>query len=147
MTQTERELLEALKATLQWIDDNCETTGFETVEAQADAAIAKAEHAERVEPEPVGLPLENSQEANDAIEAMLKEYNYPANPQNAGRAGWRAARLYTTAPAAAVSEPLTDEQINALADKLFCEYMNDDNDNFDVAFARAIEAAHNIGSK
>ena len=43
MTQTERELLEALKAVLQWIDDNCETTGFETVEAQADAAIVKAE--------------------------------------------------------------------------------------------------------
>ena len=42
MTDKLKELLEALKATLQWIDDNCETTGFETVEAQADAAIAKA---------------------------------------------------------------------------------------------------------
>jgi hypothetical protein len=37
------ELLDALKAVLQWIDDYCETTGFESVEAQADAAIAKAE--------------------------------------------------------------------------------------------------------
>lgn len=36
------ELLEALMAVLRWIDDNCETTGFEAVEAQADAALAKA---------------------------------------------------------------------------------------------------------
>lgn len=36
------ELLEALEAVLRWIDDYCETTGFEAVEAQADAAIAKA---------------------------------------------------------------------------------------------------------
>lgn len=36
------DLLAALQAVLQWIDDNCETTGFDGVEAQADAAIAKA---------------------------------------------------------------------------------------------------------
>lgn len=36
------ELLEALQAVLHWIDDNCETTGFEAVEAMADAALAKA---------------------------------------------------------------------------------------------------------
>jgi hypothetical protein len=37
------DVLAALKAVLQWVDDNCETTGFEMVEAQADAAIAKVE--------------------------------------------------------------------------------------------------------
>lgn len=37
------ELLAALKSVLNWIDDNCETSGFDAVEAQADAAIAKAE--------------------------------------------------------------------------------------------------------
>ncbi len=37
------ELLAALKLVLGWIDDWCETTGFETIEAQADEAIAKAE--------------------------------------------------------------------------------------------------------
>jgi hypothetical protein len=37
------ELLATLKEVLQWIDDNCETTGFESVEAQADAAIANVE--------------------------------------------------------------------------------------------------------
>ena len=36
------ELLEALQAVLHWIDDNCETTGFDAVEAMADAALAKA---------------------------------------------------------------------------------------------------------
>lgn len=40
--------------------------------------------------------------------------------------------------------PLTLEQIEAIADKSFNEYMNDDNDNYDVAFARAIESAHGI---
>ena len=36
------DLLAALIAVLHWIDDNCETTGFATVEAQADAALEKA---------------------------------------------------------------------------------------------------------
>lgn len=36
------DLLAALQAVLHWIDDNCETTGFDAVEAQADAALAKA---------------------------------------------------------------------------------------------------------
>lgn len=36
------DLLEALREVLQWIDDYCETTGFEAVERKADAAIAKA---------------------------------------------------------------------------------------------------------
>lgn len=36
------DLLAALLAVLHWIDDNCETTGFEAVEAMADAALAKA---------------------------------------------------------------------------------------------------------
>lgn len=43
----------------------------------------------------VELPKEDTEEANKAITSMLAEYQYPANPQNAGRAGWRAARLYT----------------------------------------------------
>jgi peptidoglycan hydrolase CwlO-like protein len=40
-------------------------------------------------------------------------------------------------------EPLTDEQIAALAGQTFVAYMNDDNDDADTAFARAIEAAVN----
>ena len=40
------------------------------------------------------LPTAASPEANDAIEAMLKTYNWPCNTQNAGRAGWEAARKY-----------------------------------------------------
>ena len=36
------ELLAVLKSVLNWIDDNCETSGFDVIEAQADAAIAKA---------------------------------------------------------------------------------------------------------
>jgi hypothetical protein len=39
------------------------------------------------------VPREDTEEANDAIRAMLKEYNYPANPNNAARAGYRACRL------------------------------------------------------
>lgn len=57
-----------------------------------------ADDAEFYAQEEVALPLpkEDSQEANDAIHKELVEYNFPANPQNAGRAGWRAARLYVS---------------------------------------------------
>lgn len=42
----------------------------------------------------VPIPLENSQEAEVAILAMLAEYQHPSNMMNAARAGWRAARLF-----------------------------------------------------
>jgi regulator of replication initiation timing len=42
------------------------------------------------------IPTEVTEVAQIAIAAMLKEYNYPANPSNAARAGWRACRLYLT---------------------------------------------------
>jgi DNA-binding transcriptional MerR regulator len=40
------------------------------------------------------VPTEITEAARAAIEAMLEEYNYPANPHNAARAGWRACRLH-----------------------------------------------------
>jgi hypothetical protein len=46
---------------------------------------------------PVTLPTAATKEANDAIEAMLLTYNWPCNTQNAGRAGWEAARQYMAA--------------------------------------------------
>ena len=61
------------------------------------------------EPVHPAIPLENSREAADAIEATLAEYGHPTNPVNAARAGWRAARLYTTPtqpPAEPVQEPV-----------------------------------------
>lgn len=36
---------------------------------------------------------------------------------------------------------LSDDEIDAIADKCFVQYMNDENDAYDLAFARAIEAA------
>jgi hypothetical protein len=45
-------------------------------------------------PELVSIPLENSQEAAEAIEKMMAEYGHPSNAYNAARAGWRAARLF-----------------------------------------------------
>lgn len=44
----------------------------------------------------------------------------------------------------AVVEPLTDEQISALADIAFKEHFEYKNDDFHVALGRAIEAAHGI---
>jgi hypothetical protein len=41
-------------------------------------------------------------------------------------------------------KPLTDGQIDTLANAAFENYMRDKNDDFDRAFARAIEAAHGI---
>ena len=39
------------------------------------------------------IALEDSQEAANAIRAVMEEYNWPCNPANAARVGWRAARL------------------------------------------------------
>jgi len=49
MTELEKQLLEALKDVLKWVDDWCETgpdMDFERIEEQADAAIAAAEAAQ-----------------------------------------------------------------------------------------------------
>lgn len=40
------------------------------------------------------VPLESSEIAATEIKKMMAEYNYPSNPYNAARAGWRACRLY-----------------------------------------------------
>ena len=52
------------------------------------------------------IPAENTAEADEAISEMLKVYDYPANPHNAGRAGWRAARLYGKKAAEITEEDL-----------------------------------------
>lgn len=51
------------------------------------------------------LPHPGSSEASEAIDAMLKEYDYPANTKNAARAGYQAARrmLATNPPQAGPS--------------------------------------------
>lgn len=43
------------------------------------------------------VPTEITEVAQVAIENVLREYNYPANPKNAARAGWRACRLHIAA--------------------------------------------------
>ena len=58
------------------------------------ARIKELEAQPKAEQEPVTLPSAATKEANDAIETMLAKYNWPANAQNAGRAGWEAARKY-----------------------------------------------------
>jgi hypothetical protein len=46
---------------------------------------------------PEDVPTEATEVAQVAIESVLREYNYPANPKNAARAGWRACRLHIAA--------------------------------------------------
>lgn len=48
----------------------------------------------KVKPTSHQLPMPGDEEASDAIDAMLKEYNYPANTKNSARAGWNAARKW-----------------------------------------------------
>lgn len=72
----------------------CEALGFDPTNHHNAAKCPYCRPAQ--DSQPVALPTEASEEANKAIRSMLLEYNYPANPQNAGRAGWRAARLYTS---------------------------------------------------
>ena len=61
------------------------------------------------------LPTAATKEANDAIEAMLSTYNWPCNTQNAGRAGWEAARKYLRNTTPQQRKPLTDKQRNEIA--------------------------------
>ncbi len=62
---------------------------------RAGKVITPPQRPAEPDQEPVVIPREDSQEAANAIQATLAEYQYPANPTNAARAGWRAARLYT----------------------------------------------------
>lgn len=57
--------------------------------AAGRAAIAGAERQK-----PAVLPKAGTAEAEAAIRSMLRRYDYPSNSQNAGRAGWEAARKY-----------------------------------------------------
>ncbi|WP_174874210.1 hypothetical protein [Vogesella oryzae] len=86
-----QQMLAALKAVLQWIDDWCETgpnMDFERVEAEADAAIAAAEAAQ-----PVGLHaskffayddetgfdlFDTAEEAKKAAQDSIDEYRHEA---------------------------------------------------------------------
>lgn len=39
------------------------------------------------------IPPANTSQASDLIDARLEQYGYPANPKNAARAGYEAARF------------------------------------------------------
>ena len=96
--------------------------------------------AKQEQGEPVALPDSTSKEANDAIEAMLQTYNWPCNTQNAGRAGWQAAKKYLSDTKPQQRKPLTDEQIVSKAMHLSGLGTRPDV----LQFARAIESAHGI---
>ena len=119
-----KELLEALKALVDSV------TGVDQVSAvnEARAAIAKAE-AERVEPaKPVAWYIK---EHGD-----IADLEWDTNKPNTTWGDWKP--LYTTLPAAAVSE-LTDEQIFEALKRVDYETQR-----LPVGlklFARAIEAA------
>jgi hypothetical protein len=75
-----------------------------------DRHILRELHAAPLKPRT--LPPAITQEANEAIEAMLLKYNNPCNTQNAGRAGWEAARQYLSGTVPQ-SHPSMDEQFEA----------------------------------
>lgn len=74
----------------------CLTRGYN---ACVNAAQITAINVTVPQQEVWSLPVESSDEAMAAIKAVLKEYNYPANPTNAARAGYRAARLHRASKA------------------------------------------------
>jgi len=87
--------LQALVAELeQRIDDNIALC------VKRVAEVTRERDALRAQIETV--PTEVTEVAQVAIESVLREYNYPANPKNAARAGWRACRLHIAAMKGAI---------------------------------------------
>lgn len=86
--------------------------GIELTLIALERIYAAPVSAPEQEPVQFTIPLENSDEARVAIEEVLADYQYPSNPMNAARAGWRAARL-AAAPVSAKREwvELTDDEI------------------------------------
>jgi hypothetical protein len=80
---------------------------FEDIIAQHPGLTEALKAMDAAPVQPVAIPLENSEVASLAIQAMLAEYQFPSNPTNAARAGWRAARLYlpTAQPAPEKGQP------------------------------------------
>ena len=96
---------------------------------------AAAEQTERVEPaKPVAWYIE---EHGDIV-----DLEWDTNKPNTTCGDWKP--LYNAPPAAAVSEPLTDEQIDKAWRSV--DYIQPYK-HFRIAIARAIEAAHNRGEK
>lgn len=62
--------------------------------------------------EPAVLPHPGLPEVSAALDAVLAEYNYPANPKNAARAGWTAATRWLRAPQPAPAVPVAAEPID-----------------------------------
>ena len=98
MTQTERELLEALKEYVRNDDASLPLNGINT-KARVAIAKAEAEQAERVEPVPVAWYIE---EHGDIV-----DLEWDTNKPNTTCGDWKP--LYTEQIAATVSKPLTDE--------------------------------------
>jgi hypothetical protein len=169
MNQINTELLEALKAALQWIE-GYPNSGRPSVEHQLRNAIAKAEQAERVEPaypdewakflhypdcwdtaayptlkdaihealawsecsvcKPAAAVSEPVAEVVACNVYQSPSGKYAATVESTERLSV-GAELFIHPPAAAVSEPLTDDQISYYAEQEMDLY----------SFARAIEAA------
>lgn len=88
----------ALDTIIQYNRDHARDQYGDAEKAERWACVVKARealtaaNAVSVEPQ-AQIPPEGSERAEALIKAMLKEYGYPANPTNAARAGYRAARL------------------------------------------------------
>jgi hypothetical protein len=162
--------LDAFEAVLRWIDDYAETTGFETVEAMADAALPglRSVIAEMEAGEPVAWRKKDTGQLEGA-KAFAQPYNWGdktkweplfTHPQPKAEPvqepvgdvvdgvlmrssipfGYTGP-LYAAAPQA---KPLTDEQIDAVTDVQWAANNNKPVYAAHRAFARAIEAAHGI---
>jgi len=86
IVELEAENAALLKANLDCVDR------FNEIKLDYDALRAQIET----------VPTEVTEVAQVAIESVLREYNYPANPKNAARAGWRACRLHIAAMKGAI---------------------------------------------
>jgi hypothetical protein len=78
----------------------------DSVHLTSDAVVCAATRA---------LPHPGSPEASAMLDSLLAEYNYPANPKNAARAGWEAANRWLAPGPADTDRARSDEKESVAA--------------------------------
>jgi len=85
-----------------------------TVVIDALNKLATPAPAAPAEPSALPLPHPGLPEVSAALDAVLAEYNYPANPKNAARAGWVAATRWLSNHIAQQPAELTVDQVDEI---------------------------------
>lgn len=90
----------------------CERFGYvhDQMHWRRDQASLSEHIAKQVKPKCDPVPKAGGEVAEALIQAKLQDYGWPANPRNAGRAGWEACRLHIEAQSHVQTEAITPKE-------------------------------------